>query len=103
MDFNKLAIAAMNAGKRVSLSYHGKDRLVEVHALGLSTAGNPCVRVYQVIGGSVFSDTSGWKMLKISDIENAKIVDSVSLAPRPGYESGDKGMSTILAEITDGP
>jgi len=103
MDFNKIAIKAMQEGKRVSLSYHGEKRLVEVHALGLSRKSKPCVRVYQVIGGSVFSDTTGWKMMLLSDIEDAKITDELSAAPRPGYHPGDRGMSAILMEIPDEP
>jgi hypothetical protein len=99
MDFNKLAITAMTAKKRVALTYHGEPRLVEIHALGLSTKGKPCVRVYQVVGGSLYSETTGWKMLSLSEIEDAKLVDDTSLAPRAGYVAGDKGMSQILLEI----
>lgn len=103
MGFNQLAIQAMKEGKRVSLSYHGEERLVEIHALGLSTKGKPCVRVFQVIGGAVFGANTGWKMLSLSDIDDPILVDEVSEAPRPGYNPGDRGMSTILMEISDEP
>lgn len=101
MDFNRLASTALQTGKRISLFYHGEERIVEVHAIGLSVKGRPCVRVYQVVGGSAFSEVTGWKMLSLDKIENAKLVDDRSLAPRQGYQPGDKGMSQILLEISD--
>jgi len=97
------AVEAMKAGKCLEVVYHGECRLVEVHAVGLSTSGNPCVRVYQVIGGSVFSATKGWKMLSLKDVESFQVLNVPSQGPRPGYNPGDKGMSDILAEISDEP
>lgn len=94
------AIHSIEAKKALRIVYHGEERLVEVHAIGLSTKGNPCVRVYQVVGGSVFSDAVGWKMLKISDIEEFEEADDVeSFAPRPGFNPGDRGMRTIISEV----
>lgn len=93
------AIHSIEAKKALRIVYHGEERLVEVHAIGLSTKGNPCVRVYQVVGGSVFSDTSGWKMLKISDIEQFEETDNEALTPRPGFNPGDRGMRTIISEV----
>lgn len=103
MDFNELAVQAMKQGKRIKLSYHGEERLVEVHALGTSTKGKPCTRVFQVVGGSVFSATSGWKMLSVADIDDPQLVDDASLAPRPGFNPGDRGMSSIIMEVSDEP
>lgn len=93
------AIHSIEAKKALRIVYHGEERLVEVHAIGLSTKGNPCVRVYQVVGGSVFSDTVGWKMLKISDIEEFYETDNEALTPRPGFNPGDRGMRTIISEV----
>ena len=94
------AIHSIEAKKALRIVYHGEERLVEVHAIGLSTKGNPCVRVYQVVGGSVFSDTSGWKMLKISDIEQFEETNDEALTPRPGFNPGDRGMRTIISEVS---
>jgi hypothetical protein len=38
--------------------------------------------------------------MKISKIENLNITDSHFDLPRPGYKKGDKGMTTIYAEIS---
>ena len=101
MDFNKLAVQAMQMRKRVAFTYDGEDRLVEIHALGLSTANRPCIRGYQVLGGSLSGEEIGWKMFSIFKIVDPKLLDDASLAPRPGYKPGDRGMSTILMEISD--
>jgi hypothetical protein len=103
MDFTLLAMHAMKTGKRMSLTYNDEQRLVEVHAVGVSSKGKPCVRVYQVIGGSHFSETTGWKMMTIDKIENPVLLEDPSLAPRPGYKPGDIGMGKILMEVSNEP
>lgn len=102
------ALKAMQNGKRLSLLYHpqGKEneqRIVEVHAVGISVAGRPCMRVWQVQGGAVFGEHTGWKMLSFEDVDNVVILDDKSEGPRPGFSPGDKGMSAILAEISNEP
>lgn len=99
MDFSEIAKKAIKEKRQISLTYHSEERLVEVHALGISRAGKPCVRVYQVLGGAVFGEKTGWKMLSLSDIDKPVLLDQISLAPRPGYNPGDKGMSSIIMEI----
>lgn len=57
-------IAALQAGVCLRLQYDGFQRIVEIHAVGISTANNPCMRVWQVRGGSVSGEPVGWKMVK---------------------------------------
>lgn len=112
-SITELALKAMTLGKCLSVLYHptseGGDtertegRIVEIHAIGLSTKGKPCVRVYQVTGGAVFGETDGWKMMKLEDMDKVHLLDIASEAPRPGYKPGDKGMGAILAEISSEP
>lgn len=101
--FTTVALKAMKDGNCVDLIYHGERRLVEIHAVGVSKAGKPCVRVYQVVGGSVFSEKTGWKMLTVADIEDFKEVNERSQAPRLGYRPDDAGMRAILGQVSDEP
>lgn len=100
-NFTRVALKSIEDGKCIDLMYHGERRLVEVHAIGLSHKGKPCVRVYQVVGGSVFSDKTGWKMLSLEDIEEFAEGDEKSQAPRPGYMPNDKGMLDILTQVSE--
>ena len=85
--------------RRLKIVYHGEERIVEVHAVGTTTKGHPCFRAYQVIGGSVFGEKTGWKMFKVSDIEEVSPLDEFFVEPRAGYQRDDKGMSSILAQL----
>lgn len=95
----EIVLSALESGKVLELRYDGFNRLVEVHAVGLSKKAIPCMRVYQVSGGSVSGETEGWKLMLIDKSFSAHLTDTPSQAPRPGYSKGDKGMTQIFAEI----
>lgn len=99
-DIARQALEAMEAGYCLRFNYDGQPRLVEVHAVGISTAGRPCMRVYQVEGGSVHNEPEGWKMMTLAKVfEFPEVVEIESLAPREGYQKGDLGMTYIIDEI----
>lgn len=89
------AIEMMDKKLQWPIFYDGMLRLVEVHAVGISTAGNPCMRVFQVAGETKSGEELGWKMMVLSRVDFI----SLSEAPRPGYKKGDKGMGTIFKEL----
>ena len=93
------AIAAFNAGVRLELRYDGFNRIVEVHAIGISTAGNPCMRVWQVRGGSVSNEPVGWKMMTLDKAFSMHMTEEVAQVPRQGYAKNDRGMRTIHAQL----
>lgn len=94
------AMTAMAAGLRCEVEYNGLPRIVEVHAVGLSTAGKPCMRVYQVQGDSHSGESEGWKLMSLGKVFNMpEILDIKSSAPRQGYQRGDLGMTTIFNEV----
>ncbi|KRB52841.1 hypothetical protein ASE02_00005 [Phenylobacterium sp. Root700] len=93
------ACDALAQGKVLELQYSGYSRCVEVHAVGISTKGNLVMRVWQIRGGSVSGEAVGWKLMNTDDASGAVILDEGSQAPRPGYKPGDRGMSSIRAEL----
>lgn len=90
---------AMSLGLVLVIEYNGGQRTVEPHALGVSRAGQPCFRAWQVSGDSLSGEKSGWKMFLLSELYGIKMIDRKSEAPRPGYKQGDKGMSVIHHEL----
>ncbi len=94
------AMKAMGLGLTLGLEYNGSPRVVEVHAVGLSTAGKPCMRVYQLQGASNSGEDQGWKLMSLGKVfEMPKLMDIHSLAPREGYRKGDLGMTQIFTEL----
>lgn len=97
--FASEACEALKLGRCLELTYDGFTRVVEVHAVGTSTAGNPVMRVWQVRGGSVHNEPVGWKLMRLDEARSVAIINEKSAAPRPGYKSGDKGMTSILSQL----
>jgi hypothetical protein len=96
---HNIALEALSSGRCLELRYDGFSREVEVHAVGISTAGNVCMRVFQVAGGSVSGERTGWKMMTFDKAFASFMSDSPSQAPRPGYARNDRGMATIYGQI----
>ena len=93
------ACDALRAGRCLELRYDGYSRVVEVHAVGVSTAGNPVMRVFQIRGGSVSGERMGWKLMRLDEAFTPVISDEPSQAPRNGYKRGDRDMVRIVCQI----
>lgn len=88
------ACDALRSGHVLELEYDGKSRLVEVHAVGFTADDAPVAHVWQLDG-----DAAGWQILPLNAAASAKITHQKSLAPRPGYEAGDKTLSVISCQL----
>jgi len=96
----RIARKALKMGKRLELEYDGLPRLVEVHCVGVSRTGKPCLRVYQVLGESHGHITEGWKLLSIGKITQLpKLIDQDSLGPREGYVQNDSQMIEVIDQL----
>lgn len=91
-------INAIRNREVLSFTYDGLARIVEPHAVGVSTAGNNVLRCYQTQGGHV---TPGHELdfCKISKIFGLRTTGQHFVGERPGYRRGDKDMATIFAEL----
>lgn len=99
MDTINLAIEAIDRAIPLCISYEGKPKTIEVHAVGLSIKGNaPVIRGFQ-IDGEASRPLPCWALLRVDKIEEAVPGILKSEAPRPGYAQGDKQMSKIIKEI----
>jgi len=96
---SETACEALRKGVCLELRYNSYARVVEVHAVGISTAGNPVMRAWQIRGGSVSNEPVGWKLMRLDEAMGAALTNERSEAPRPGYKPGDKGMQQIICEL----
>ena len=96
---HQTACEALQKGVRLHVQYDGFFRIVEVHAVGVSTANHDIMRVWQVSGGSVHNEPVGWKILRLDEATGGTFTNDPSAAPRPGYKRGDKAMRHIYCQI----
>lgn len=97
--FADIAHEALRLGKRLELRYHGFSRVVEVHAIGISTAGNAIMSVYQVRGGSLSGERVGWKNMLFDESFTAHIIEEESAAPRPGYRRDAQIFRSVTCQL----
>jgi hypothetical protein len=95
---NQAIVNAINNHQVIELQYDGELRIIEPHCYGITTADNEGLRAFQT-GGYSSSGTFGWKMYDLSKADNISISENRFDGPRPGYKRGDKGMSTIFAQL----
>src|SRR5258706_8614431 len=93
------ACEALQKNVCLEIRYDGYTRDVEVHAVGVSSAGHSVMRVWQVRGGSVHNEPVGWKMLRLDEAVGVALLVERSQAPRSGYKRNDRGMQRIIAQI----
>lgn len=91
-------INAIHTKQLISFTYDGLPRLVEPHAVGLSTAGNQVMRCFQV-EGSHKKAGHDWDLVKLEKIVGLAATGKHFAGPRSGYKQGDSAMSTIHAEL----
>ena len=97
--FVQTACEALRSGHVLELRYDGYSRLVEVHAVGFTKDDNAIMRAWQVGGGSVSNEPTGWKLLRLDEATGAVVTHQKSLAPRPDYQAGDKVMQVITCQL----
>ena len=89
------ACEALRSGHVLELHYDGTSRQVEVHAVGFTANDDPVAHVWELGAEGV----AGWKMLPLKEASGAQITHRKSLAPRPGYEPGDRDMKVITCQL----
>jgi hypothetical protein len=90
---------ALRNGKCLEIRYDGFVRVVEVHAVGVTSEGHGVMRVWQVRGGSASNERVGWKLLRLDETLGYGITGEDSRAPRPGYKRGDQAMASIACQV----
>lgn len=91
-------INAIHNREVLLFTYSGISRTVQPVAVGVSRAGNDVLRCFQIAGGHL---TPGhqWDLCELSKISNLQTNGQYFEGAPSGYKRGDKGMSTIYAEL----
>jgi hypothetical protein len=94
----QLIIDAIRNRRVLAITYSGIPREVEPHCVGASRTGKDSLRCFQTAGGHI---TPGheWDFITISEITHIAETGANFSGPRPGYNKGDRHMSTIYAEL----
>lgn len=95
----EIACSALRNRKRLELRYDGYSRVVEVHTVGTTTAGNLAMSVWQVRGGSSSNERTGWKLMRLDEARSAHEIDEASEAPRRGYKRNAQPLSAIRDQV----
>ena len=96
---NSKIFDAISDMKLIEFSYNGKYRIVEPHAYGISKAGNDVLRAFQIKGGSISDQNTGWKIFQVDDMTNINISEEIFDGPHSGYKKGDSAMVKIYTEL----
>jgi hypothetical protein len=91
--------AAIGSRRRLLLHYDGYTRVVEPHACGFTKDGHAVARVWQVAGGSVAGNPTGWKLLRLDEAFAVKILEEAAQLPRSGYRRDDPAMSRVECQV----
>jgi hypothetical protein len=94
-----LAIAALDKGVCLSLTYEGIPRTAEVHTVGTTTAFKQAMSVSQVGDERNTPSVSDWRLFSFDECFDVALTDTPSAAPRPGYKKGSKQFRKIDREI----
>lgn len=93
-----VACDALSAGKRLVINYGGHTRVVEVHAVGTSTAGNPVMRAWQVTSTKPGGNNE-WRTFRLDKTWRFALSNEKSEAPRAGYRRNDADIPFIRCQI----
>lgn len=91
--------AAIRDKQRLRIWYEPGSRLIEPHAHGESSQGNPLLRAYQVSGASASNEPTDWKLFRLDRAEQISMAGETFDSPRPGYRRGDSAMQRIHCEL----
>lgn len=99
MEMVSAILVAMRHALAISFIYDGKTRIVEPHAIGISTKdGGVLLRAYQV-AGEASRPLPQWTLYRLDKIEGLGATFTESHAPREGYKMGDAQMGHLIAEL----
>jgi len=96
---NPIICQAIRERGVLTFYYDGHFRKVEPHTYGITTANHEELRCYQTRGSSRSGTVPGWHLMLVEKISSLVVVPEKFSGPRPGYQRGDKDMSTIFCEL----
>jgi hypothetical protein len=95
---NSAICRAISRKAVLEFRYDGKQRVVEPHLHGTSTAGNEVLSAFQIAGSSA-SRSLGWRLFDVSLITAVRENGDTFSRARPGFNPRDERMERIHCHI----
>ena len=95
----EIVISAIKNRHVLSLFYDGARRTVEPQTYGISTAGHPVLRGYQIAGGSRSGQSVGLRLYELAKMEGLKDTNRRFTRARPQHNPKDSAMSKVIASL----
>lgn len=93
---------AMLADTSVRFIYDGKERIVDVHAIGLSTKDDGLLLRGVQVDGTASRPLPSWNLFRVEGIEGLGLTFRKSEAPHEGFTAGDRQMNKVLIALDIG-
>lgn len=95
----KLIARAIATRHLVQLDYNGSTCIVEPHIYGVDTRGHETLSAYQVVGGSLSGENTGWKTFEMAKAGDVQMLASRFGAPRRAYNPADAKFRTVYSQL----
>jgi hypothetical protein len=98
-DRRLIICSAIRQLRPIEFYYHGGYRTVEPFALGIvlnSREDNESLLCYQTGGFSELLEVVGWKLYRVSDMEDIEVMKEHFTGDRPGYDPEKLEMVTVI-------
>ena len=92
-----LGLQALKTARCLAFTHDDQRRLVEVHAIGLTSNGRAAMSVYQVETES--GAVPGWSQVCFDECSEVGISTRASTAPRPDYRKGSSQFRWTEVEL----
>ena len=91
--------AAVNSKQLIEFHYHGGFRAVEPFCLGVvmpsKQVNNEVLLCYQVSGHDEFGEPAGWKLFRLSEISDLKMIKENFAVSSRGYNPNNVTMTSV--------
>lgn len=96
---HELLVRAIREKRVLLFTYRGHARVVEPHAYGRNTKGEPVLHAFQTEGGSASRPPPGWRTFAVAAIESASLGENSFKEARDGYSPNELRLSPLWAEV----
>ena len=92
-------VSAIKNKHVLSFFYDDAARIVEPQTYGISTAGHPVLRGYQVAGGSKSGQSIGLRLYELAKMEGLQDTNKRFSKARPEHNRKDSAMSEVIISL----
>ena len=98
-EIEALIIDAIKNRRVIQFTYGERVRIVEPQTYGISTAGHPVLRGYQVTGGSRSRQSSGLRLYELAKMFAVRPAGENFRQARPAHNPEDSAMSKVVVSL----